>query len=220
MVTKKEAKRFLKYTYVKDMTRVSIINQKTKHKEARKFPPIEEAFPYLKNVNIVEKKLYSSFPTGYVAMSGLESKPFASGGQLLKDDKGNEYSRNLYVRWDTTHHNGEPDHLNIFLINRDHQTRREVETKLMDKSHFIKPGELPNTIFVSILDAGEQITQPLVFLPKDEDREYNEKQRQFFQKMKSGKLTKDDEEKFKKEFDKYADSLQKRKRASDETCVM
>ena len=73
--------------------------------------------------------------------------PFGSGGQLLIDNKGDQYSQNVYVRWDDSGHHGTGSHYNISLISRDWQTGRTHKTTLID-SHLIEVGDLPKPIYI------------------------------------------------------------------------
>jgi len=182
-------------------TWINIIDNITGNEETVEFPPIE-------NITIVNTELYNSFPTGFVTNSGA---PFASGGQIVYDDRGGKYSRDIYVRWDKSGHGNTKPHINIDLFTRNHQTDQKKKINLK-KFHLIDIGNLPRTIFISISQSdGKSTIQPIVILPEKEDREYYEKQEEYLNKLKTGRLTENDKIEWRRKFDEYAKSLKTRK---------
>ncbi len=191
------------------MVRITIHDDDTGKEDVIEFPPLNKDFPLRGPIEIVESRLYNSFPAGLV--SAPSTRPFASGGQILIDTNGNEYSRNVYFSWQPEGHHDKPPHLNVYLISKDKEMGRHKETKLTE-CHDIYPDKLPKTVQLVIHEGGEIIQQPLVFLPKQEDREYIQKQEEFLKKLREGKMTKEMEEEWRIAFNKYAESLQQRRK--------
>jgi len=182
-------------------TWINIIDDTTGKEEMVEFPPIE-------NITIVNAELYNSFPTGFVTRNG---EMLASGGQILYDDRGGKYSRDIYVRWDESGHQNKEPHINIDLFIRNYQTGRKKKISLKD-FHLIIPGNLPRTIFIGISQSdGKSVIQPIVILPEKEDREYYKKQEEYLNKLKTHRLTENDKIEWKKRFDEYAKELKTRK---------
>jgi len=173
-----------------------VIRDNEKEKEEKlELPRIENSFPYLNHIDIQKRELYNDFPEGLNRIATLGGMPIASGGEIITTADGRVFSRNVYLRFDSSH---EPiPHLNVNVRDMDETTGRTCEHKLGDL-HLIPIENDRKTVFVSLNEpeTGESIIQPITIVP---EKDYNlvKKQQEFVEKLKNGTLTEDDEKELK-----------------------
>lgn len=150
---------------------ITVFDRETQNKKTFKLPKIEESFPYLKNIDIEKEELYHSFPEGYHKI--LNKNNLGSGGKIIIARDGRRFSRNIYVRQDSSH---EPTpHLNFNIWDRDEETGRKKEHKL-GEFHLIHFDNKTRVIDIILYDGrGKSIVQPIIILPTKKDSEMHKK---------------------------------------------
>ena len=132
-----------------------------------------------------------------------------------EDDR--KFSVELLTRVDCTAHNKSRVHINIDLEIRDLQINKNKKKIQIGKLHMIivenKKGLFDHWIVhVGLNSNGASIGYPFVFLPDKKDRYYILSQDEFFEKIKSKKITPADEIKFRKKFNEYSKFVRDRRK--------
>ena len=160
-----------------------------KKEERREFPEISDCIPYLKEktINIVDENIYFSKQTSCVVMGiTTTGAPYASGGRILIDDNGNEFSQDLYVRLCDSGHDNTKTHLNVSFFTEDKRNSMKFESKI-DNFHRIEFENKTKCIDIKIKkEDEEEVKGQFILNPKDftELLRYPEESLERIKKMK------------------------------------
>ncbi|MBW2988796.1 hypothetical protein KY358_00600 [Candidatus Woesearchaeota archaeon] len=189
------------------LTFVSIISTPKLKEESFTFPQLKNVFPHIQNINVKELVLYSKFEEGrYIVFPNDTSSLCDVLEQKITLEDGRQFFRNVDIRYDDTKHDN-TTHYNVYL-KTSYPEANKKKLHNLEKCHNIRIQENEcQALHIIISSCGKSIRRTIVFLPRSIDKEYYEKQTEFFRKVKEGKLTKSEENKFKKQFDLYSDYL-------------
>lgn len=197
-------------------TQINILDTDRKEiKELRReLPDLKDVFS-LKELKVKDTNLYVDWhdkkDEKYYPIIAGKNNLYATIKLLVTTKDNKHFCRELQIRVDDTHHNDSNLHINLNLRDRYIEINKKEEIKLGEfHTKDIRPQ--PHGIhYVGMSMPGKCIILPVICFIDNADLNYHKEQEKFFNKLKAGKLTKEDEVNFKKIFDTYSKALQKRK---------
>ena len=192
-----------------ERTFVSVYFVPNNKEERFQFKNLKNVFPFISNAKVKSKIFFSESQDElkYIPLETDKCLTCVVVGQKIILEDGREFIRKVNIRYDDTKHGETRTHLNIYLWTIYPKANKTKEHKLKMTHMLNIKNRGIQTLHVLLSTPGSSISRSVVVLPTLQDKKYHQKQNYFLDKLKSKKLTKKDELKFRKEFKAYSNYI-------------